>query len=102
MRFSLSMFPVDGRGRRDPLAELIEEIHREGLSVRVRGGRTLVEGARREVEEAVARAERRIRSQEGDRRFALLLMESSAKPSESPEGEGRGGAATILRRPSRN
>lgn len=100
MRFSLSMFPVDGRGRRDPLAELIEEIHRAGLRVRVRGGRTLVEGGRREVEEAVARAERRLRSH-GDRRFALLLMESSAEPPEGPEGETPG-PGTILRRPSRN
>lgn len=100
MRFSLSMFPVDGSGRSGSPAELIEEIHAEGLSVSVRGGRTLVEGGRREVEEAVARAERRLRSH-GHRRFALLLMESPAGPPKRTEGEGAGTGA-LFPLPSRN
>lgn len=62
MLFSLSMFPVgDGDSLVEPVSEVVDEIDRAGLSYRVTGADTVIEGEWNEVMPAIERAEQRLR-----------------------------------------
>ncbi|HEX7119442.1 MAG TPA: MTH1187 family thiamine-binding protein [Longimicrobiales bacterium] len=75
MIFSLSMFPVGaGDSLVDPVAEVVDEIDRSGLSYRVTGADTVIEGDWDDVIPVIRRAEERLRDKH-DRVYMVLTVD---------------------------
>lgn len=75
MLFSLSMFPIgSGDSLVDPVAEVVDEIDRAGLSYEVTGTDTVIEGDWDEVMPVIQRAEQRLRNQH-DRVYMVLTVD---------------------------
>ena len=78
MIFSLSMFPVGASDSLvDPVSEVIDEIDRAGLSYRVTGADTVIEGEWDEVMPVIRGAEQRLR-QKHDRVYMVLTVDDHA------------------------
>lgn len=75
MLFSLAMFPVGGGDSLvEPVAEVIDEIDRAGLSYEVTGMDTVIEGDWDEVMPVIRRAGQRLREKH-DRVYMLLAVD---------------------------
>jgi uncharacterized protein (TIGR00106 family) len=78
MLFSLSMFPIgSGDSLVDQVSEVVDEIDRAGLTYRVTGADTVIEGDWDDVMPVIREAERRLREKH-DRVYMVLTVDDHA------------------------